>query len=162
MYASLFFLFSFLFMEHANIGYVKIVNCYSHEPSIGLRKISKRKTSMEVPIASRAVPATLTMHALKVTRRRKRSNGLARWAMCRWPASQLYQVMFGINQLTISNGTLIFVFVLFCFFVCLNQMTQYKQTNCIIILARNQFDIEIKHMKILNMFFLNLLLEKKK
>lgn len=62
----------------ANLGYVKTVNCCSHEPSIG-RKISKRRTSTAAPTASPAAPATSTTSAtLRATRRRKRSSGSAR------------------------------------------------------------------------------------
>lgn len=86
-----------------NIGYVKTVNCCSHEPSIGRRKISKRKISMAAPTASRAAPAILITNVPKATRQRKRSNGLDLWAMCRWSVKQpirpLYQVQFAINQL---------------------------------------------------------------
>lgn len=63
--------------KHWNIGYVKTVNCCSHEPSIG-RKISNRQTSMAALTASRAAPATSTTSAPKATHQRKRSNGWGR------------------------------------------------------------------------------------
>lgn len=84
-----------------NIGYVKIVNCFSHEQSIGRKTFKRRTISMAVPSASRAALETSTTNAPKAHRRRKHSSGWAPWAMCRWLVKrqihQLYQVNYIVS-----------------------------------------------------------------
>lgn len=64
-----FFLFSLLFYVW-KLGCVKIVNYYSHDPSIG-RKSFNRRILMVVQTVSRVVHAIISENALRVILQRK-------------------------------------------------------------------------------------------
>lgn len=88
----------FLFSSRWKLGCVKIVNYYSHDPSIGRRRKSfNRRILMAVQIVSRVAHAIISENAQRAIPRRKHWSGSDRWVMFRWPVKRQIRLLSQVN-----------------------------------------------------------------
>lgn len=85
------------FFFSLELGCVKIVNYYSHDPSIGRRKSFNHRILMVVQIVSRVIHAIISENAQRAIPRRKHWSGSDRWVMFRWPVKRQIRLLSQVN-----------------------------------------------------------------
>lgn len=91
-------IFFLLFSSLWKLGCVKIVNYYSHDPSIGRhRKSFNHRILMVVQIVSRVVHAIISENAQRAIPQRKLWSGSDRWVMFRWPVKRQIRLLSQVN-----------------------------------------------------------------